>query len=510
MFATNDVNAQALEVIWRTDGYKLGHLQQYPRGTTSVYSNLTPRSVYGGETEERPGYVVMFGLRHFLLQLQRDYQAFFDCDIDVVARSFAERFEAFTGLEADTSHLYELHELGYLPLRVKALPEGTLGLIGQPLVTITNTHPCAFWLVNYLETWLSSAMWQPITSATTAYNVRRLMDNYAVATGCDPEANGFLAHDFSYRGMAGIEAASASGAAHLLSFVGSDSLSSWDYITTTYPATKGTVQVGVPATEHAVMSAGAVMDANGNMDERDQVQHLLDTYPTGIVSVVSDTYDFWGMLTGVLPEFREDIMARDGKWVVRPDSGNPVDVVCGDPSAPDGSPERVGALQLLWDTFGGTTNSTGYKELDSHIGLIYGDSMTYARVDEMFARMKAAGFATNNIVVGLGSFSYQYVTRDTYGMAVKATSVVIEGKRKAIFKDPKTGKAKKSARGLLRVVDTPCGRRLLEDVDAPEEAWERDEDVLRTVFVDGNIVNLEDDFQVLRATLRSQKMPQRT
>lgn len=166
-------------------------------------------------------------------------------------------------------------------------------------------------------------------------------------------------------------------------------------------------------------------------------------------------------------------------------------------------------MQLLWDTFGGTTNSAGYKELDSHIGLIYGDSMTYARVDEMFARMKAAGFATNNIVVGLGSFSYQYVTRDTYGMAVKATSVVIEGKRKAIFKDPKTGKAKKSARGLLRVVDTPCGRRLLEDVDAPEEAWERDEDVLRTVFVDGNIVNLEDDFQVLRATLRNQEVPQR-
>ena len=147
MFATNDINAQALEVIWRTDGYKLGHRQQYPRGTTSVYSNLTPRSVYGGETEERPGYVVMFGLRHFLLQLQRDYQAFFDCDIDVVAAAFAERFEAFTGLEADTSHLYELHELGYLPLRVKALPEGTLGLIGQPLVTITNTHPCAFWLL---------------------------------------------------------------------------------------------------------------------------------------------------------------------------------------------------------------------------------------------------------------------------------------------------------------------------------------------------------------------------
>ena len=194
-----------------------------------------------------------------------------------------------------------------------------------------NTHPCAYWLVNYLETWISTALWQPITSATTAWNIRQLMDTWAVETGCDPEENGPLAHDFSYRGMAGIEAASASGAGHLISFIGSDSLSAWDYIMSTYPKTEGVIQIGVPATEHAVMTAGANVRENGTMDEREQVQRLLDLYPQGFVSVVSDSYDYWDMITTVLPEFKEQIMKRDGRYVVRPDSGNPVDIVTGDP-----------------------------------------------------------------------------------------------------------------------------------------------------------------------------------
>lgn len=499
-----NINDQALEVIWRTDGYKTDHRRQYPENTTKVYANFTPRSIHSSINGNRYPAVVMFGLKRLLEDLKADFDVFFAADIDVVAQAYKKRLEAFTGLEnLNVDHLYQLHDLGYLPLEIKAVPEGSIGLINQPLLTIMNTHPCAYWLVNYLETWISTALWQPITSATTAWNIRQLMDTWAVETGCDPEENGPLAHDFSYRGMAGIEAASASGAGHLISFIGSDSLSAWDYIMSTYPKTEGVIQIGVPATEHAVMTAGANVRENGTMDEREQVQRLLDLYPQGFVSVVSDSYDYWDMITTVLPEFKEQIMKRDGRYVVRPDSGNPVDIVTGDPNAEPGSAEHKGTLEVLWEIFGGTINEKGYKVLDPHIGVIYGDSMNYNTINEMCSRMESKGFATCNIVFGLGSYNYQYVTRDSYGFAMKTTWVEVDGKPKSVFKDPKTAQnVKRSARGLLTLTEKKGQRVFKQDVHASVEAREKYNDVFNLVFKNGVIMNMEDDFQKIRKNLQ--------
>lgn len=498
-----DINSQALEIIWRTDGYKTDHRRQYPENTTKVYANFTPRSIHRSVKDIRYPAVVMFGLKRLLKDLKQGFDIFFASDINIVAPAYAKRLEAFTGLKnPDITHIYELHKLGYLPLEIKAIPEGELGLINQPLLTITNTHPSGFWLVNYLETWISTALWQPITSTTTAWNIRQLMDTWATKTGGNPQENGPLAHDFSYRGMPGVEAASASGAGHLTSFIGSDSLPAWDYIMSTYPETEGTIQIGVPASEHSVMTAGAITKEDGTMDEREQIQRLLNLYPSGFLSVVSDSYDYWGMLTKVLPEFKEQIMARDGKYVVRPDSGNPVDIVTGDPHAEPGTPEAKGTLEILWDIFGGTVNDKGYRVLDSHIGLIYGDSMNYATIQQMCQRMEQAGFSTQNIVFGIGSFSYQFVTRDTYGFAMKTTWVEVNGAEKSVFKDPATANnVKKSARGLLSLTEKDGQRVFTQDISVEDESKEKNDDVFKIVFRDGNIMNCENDFQEIRKQL---------
>lgn len=513
LFYANDVNNQALEVLWRTDGYKLDHVNTYPENTEMVYSNFTPRSIYRGETKEIPPVIVMFGLKRFLDDFVSAWDVFFESDIDVVASAYKARVEAFSGAEDfNVDHIYKLHELGYLPLQIKAIPEGALGLIGQPVITVRNTDPSAYWLVNYIETWLSTAMWHPITAATVAWSIRRMMDSWSLRTGGDPALNGFQAHDFSYRGMTGWQAATVSGMGHALSFTGSDSLSIWDAILTAYPETAGMITGGVPATEHAVMTANAESGEDG-MDESATIRRLLDIHPTGILSVVSDSYDYWKMLTETLPAFKKDIMERDGKYVVRPDSGDPVKIVTGDPDAPEGSPARKGSLQVLWEEFGGTVNEAGYRELDSHVGMIYGDSMNFNTIDRMCHQMEETGFATSNIVFGLGSYSYQGaivtedhghigITRDTFGFAYKATAVRINGQLKEIFKDPKTGNGnKKSARGFLRVVDDGSDRELVQSVSEADEQNEQNDDMLRTVFLNGNIVNMDTDFQVVRERL---------
>lgn len=500
-----DINNKALEVIWRTDGYKLGHVVQFPAGTTKVYSNLTPRSVYGGVSESQPGAVVMYGMKKFLEDLLQDFDYFFASDINIVGPAYKKRLEEFAGLEnVNIDHIYKLHEIGYLPLEIKAIPEGTIGLIGQPLLTITNTDDSAYWLVNYLETWLSAEMWWSITSATVSWNIRRMLEDWVEKTGGDINAIDFNVHDFSYRGLPGIRSASVAGTGHLLSFTGSDSLSSMDLILNTYPETTSYIQGGVPASEHSVMTANAV-DNEGIMDESPTIKRLLELYPTGLVSVVSDSYDYWKMVTETLPKFKDQIMTRDGRYVVRPDSGDPQKIICGDPDAPEGTPERKGSLEILWEVFGGTVNEAGYRELDTHIGLIYGDSMRYDRINAICKNMEEIGFAATNVVFGIGSYGFQSNTRDTYGFAVKATNVTINGEQKAIFKDPKTGSGnKKSAKGLLKLVDTDMGRELLQEITSEQESEKWDNEIMDTVFYNGEIMNMEDDFQKLRDIVKEQ------
>lgn len=190
---------------------------------------------------------------------------------------------------------------------------------------------------------------------------------------------------------------------------------------------------------------------------------ISDVYPKGIVSIVSDTFDFWKVITEYVPALKSEILARSGgypvdKVVIRPDSGDPVKIICGDPEVDPNSPQGKGAIECLWETFGGTITSKGYKLLDSHIGLIYGDSITPQRAEAIMKGLEAKGFCSGNVVLGIGSYTYQHVTRDTYGFAVKATYGEVNGEAREIFKDPITDNgSKKSHRGLLKVTKEPSG-----------------------------------------------------
>jgi nicotinamide phosphoribosyltransferase len=223
-------------------------------------------------------------------------------------------------------------------------------------------------------------------------------------------------------------------------------------------------------------------------------------FPKGILSIVSDTFDLWKLIIEYLPANKEAIMARDGKLVIRPDSGDPVDIICGLNSKPPimidsellkskdvhNEPKVKGVIELLWDVFGGTVNEQGYKVLDPHIGAIYGDSITIERADEICRRLEAKGFASTNVVLGIGSFTYQYNTRDTFGFAMKATYVDVNGEGREIFKDPITDDGtKKSATGLL-CVEEINGKILLYD----KVNWAtEDTGLLQTIYIDGKFFN---------------------
>lgn len=237
----------------------------------------------------------------------------------------------------------------------------------------------------------------------------------------------------------------------------------------------------VPATEHSVMCMGTQDDEIGTFERL-----ITEIYPTGIVSIVSDTWDFWKVITEFLPQLKDKILARDGKVVIRPDSGDPVKIIIGDEDAVPGSPEYKGAISCMWETFGGTVTEQGYKLLDSHIGLIYGDSITTERQVAILEGLKRKGFASYNVVLGIGSFTYEYVTRDTFGFAMKATYGEVNGIGRDIFKDPKTDDGtKKSAKGLMQVYrDTATGKLKLKD----QCTWtEEANGELKTVFKDGKL-----------------------
>lgn len=465
------------------DGYKADHRRQYPEGTEFVYSNFTPRQ------SRVPGVdkVVFFGLQYFIKEylIERWNEGFFKRPKDEVLKSYKRRMDNYLGPDAiSCEHVAELHDLGYLPIKIKALPEGTLVPVGIPVLTIVNTIANFSWLTNYLETLMSNILWKPITSATTAFQYRKKFEEFAEKTGYDKLFIPWQGHDFSFRGMSGNEDALMSGAAHLLSFTGTDTIPAIDFLEMYYNADSDKELIGgsVPATEHSVMSMGE-KESEINTFKR----FITKLYPTGIVSIVSDTWDFWKVMTEYLPILKEDILARDGRLVIRPDSGDPVKIICGDnETAPSFLTEAQikGAYELLWDTFGGTINDKGYKVLDPHVCLIYGDSITLERQDSILNLLEKKGFAFSNGVLGIGSFTYEYVTRDTFGFAMKATWGQVNGKAKDIFKNPKTDTGfKKSAKGLLSVYSDKGILKLKDQCSKAEE----DSGLLEVVFEDGKL-----------------------
>ena len=463
-----------------TDGYKVDHKRQYPDGTTLVYSNWTPRKSRIEGIDE----VVFFGLQYFLKKyIIQDFDLhFFKQPKDVVVKKYARRINNYLGEnQVGTKHIEDLHDLGYIPMVFKALPEGTSVPIRVPMFTMYNTLPEFFWLTNYFETLLSAVIWLPCNSATIAKEYRKVLDKFATETSSVPEFVDWQGHDFSMRGMGGIEAAITSAAGHLLSFRGSDTIPVIDFFEDYYNANSDTELIAgsVAATEHSVMCMGTTEG------EYETFKRLIcEVYPKGIVSIVSDTWDLWKVLTDYLPRLKNEIIGREGKVVIRPDSGNPVDIICGNPNGKT-EEERKGVIELLWDVFGGSVNNKGFKELVPQIGAIYGDSITVARATAICERLKAKGFASTNVVLGIGSFTYQYNTRDTFGFAMKATYGEVNGQGRAIFKDPITDDGtKKSAKGLMKI-DLIDGKYTLTD----QVSWEEEQKgELKEVFRDGKLL----------------------
>lgn len=557
------------------DGYKVDHRRQYPDKTQIIFSNLTARGTRRTNVDE----VIFFGLQYFVKEylIRQWNDNFFKQDKEQVVKRFARRIDNYLGPnQVGTAHIEALHDLGYLPIAIYALPEGSKHKLRIPSLVIYNTHPDFFWLTNYLETILSTTVWGPCTSATTAFQYKKLLSKFAMETVGNTDFVPWQGHDFSFRGMFGMEAALMSGGAHLTCFTGTDTIPAIDWLEEFYKADceKELIGGSVAATEHSVAcstilnfvekvrieNAGTksevvVEDQLMNLADIEYVKHLITKiYPKGIVSIVADSFDYWNTITNTARVLKDVIVARDGKVVFRPDTGDPVKVVCGyktfyskhkigkgsgqdwdcdyDDAFNNGfelikyennfyslkeefllgkcsidelkvditENEIKGSIECLWDIFGGTVTEQGYKVLDPHVGLIYGDSITLERAEQICQGLKDKGFASTNIVFGIGSFTYQYVTRDTDCYAVKATFARVDGKDINIYKKPKTGDGvKNSALGLTAVFKNENGEFYLKDSATWDEVNNCE---LKEVFRDGKLVS-DQSLAEIRARIQS-------
>jgi len=465
------------------DFYKSGHIFQYPKNTQFVYSNFTPRS--GKHSNTDLAGIIFFGLQGFIKEFLIDAwnKGFFSKNRDKVVESYKRRMDFALGKDVvSVDHIKELWELGYLPIKIKALQEGTFVPYNVPVLTIINTDERFFWLTNYLESVMSAALWKASTSATTAYTYKKEFIRHARKTGSPLDFINWQGHDFSFRGMGGIEDAARSGAGHLTSFYGTDTVPAIDYVEEYYNASveKDFICGSVGATEHSVMCMGT------KENEIDTYRRLItEIYPSGIVSIVSDTWDFWKVISKYSAELKETILAREGRLVYRPDSGNPEYIICGDPNS-ENEIIKKGAYEVLCDIFGYEMNEKGYKVMNPKVGLIYGDSITLSIQKNILSRLEEKGYCASNLVLGIGSYTYQYCTRDTHGFAMKATWGMVDNEEKSIFKDPITDDGlKKSAKGLLKVFKDNDGTLKLKDEVSPIEEMGGE---LKCVFENGIIV----------------------
>lgn len=453
-------------VLLSTDVYKMGHMEQFPEGTTKTYAYLTARS------DKKIPFTLFNGLQYIL----KEYLS--QPITHPMVTEFLEVRESILGPTPKNifDKMHALADLGYIPLEIKAVPEGTVLPVKNVLLTVTNTHPDFAWTVGFFES-LILKVWNPITVGSYSMKLRNLVDTYADETVGNRMHCDWAVHDFGYRGCSSEETAAISGAAHLINFRGTDTVPAVKFLKDYYNAT-GLIGASVPASEHSVMCS------YGQQDELKAFEHMLNTYPTGIVSIVSDTYNLWNVLTNFTQVLHKRIVSRNGKVVFRPDSGDPELIICGNPAAPAGSPENLGAVRLLEREFGSTVNAKGYKELSPFVGLIYGDGMYFERYERILARLKSMGYASSNLVIGVGGLLLQQHSRDDQGFAIKATYVEINGVEREIVKDPITDSGKKSHKGLMRL-DYINGRYVTTDQCTQNEEYGG---LLDCVFRDGKLV----------------------
>ncbi len=487
-----------LNPLLSTDFYKTVHHMAYKKGLEKLVSYFTPRKSRLDDVDE----VVVFGMQFVLKEqlIRRFNEDFFSRPLEDVINEYKRIIKYTLGEDyTNTTHIEKLHKLGYLPIEIKCLAEGRKSPIRCPIFSITNTHHEFAWLVNYLETLISCSIWQTITSATVADSFYRVIKSYYEKTAStrDPRTS---VGDFSMRGMSSEESALRSAGAHLLTFRATATIPVINWLEQFYLADveKELIAFGTPSMEHSVM-------CSYGHEELQCFKHLItNIFPKGNLSIVSDTYDYFKVLSEILPQLKQDILNREGKIFIRGDSGDPVNIICGteeirsnDTSLSQSERdyaklEEKGTVEILWDVFGGTVNEKGYKVLDPHIGALYGDSITHKRCIEICEKLEQKGFATENMTFGVGSYAYQYNTRDTLGFALKATHSIIDGEEIQIYKNPKTdkGKLKKSQKGLCFVFEEN-GK-----IDFVDNLYQRDydklakskNDLLETVFYNGKIV----------------------
>lgn len=611
------------------DSYKLSHKDFEISGVKEIYSNFTPRfAKYLAELlgDAFDGKYVVFGIQWMLLRLHMMLKkGFFERNKEEVLEEMAEVLTPYIGM-ANFEHFGKLHDLGYLPVKIKTLDEGTVLNVGTPFLTIRNTLPEFEWLPNFLETIISTDLWKQLTVATIARAFKRISIDFAMKTHGSTDGIEFQNHDFHVRGASGWENASIVGSAFLASSCGTDNTASlWNaknfYFTTN---DQGLLAGSVSAGEHSVTTSGILTtQERWNTANPDNQIDLLDAeriytrsvltekFPTGIVAGVGDSFDYWGFVSDIVPSLKTEILARDGKFVVRGDSGNPVDVITGiqgvnikdaiarkfndletgNTFAVDGQlykvvaeyktdqvnennylpffalenggfirkwdieaetvkyehnqgvlqdtinqlekaqtdentdsnqslideleiliknnteffngkhvvicAEEKGTIESLWEVFGGTETATGYKLLDSHIGHIYGDGITVQRSQEILSRLEAKGFASLNVVFGVGSYSLNLVSRDHLGMAIKATNTIVDVNGvdvdKPIYKDPKTDTSKKSARGLIQVFKDEDDVITFKDMATREE---EEQGLLTVAYENGEFKKFTNLFEI--------------
>lgn len=476
---TNKTNPMLL-----IDFYKAVHAEMLPENITKSVSYFTPRM----SRVKRWDKVVMFGLQGFIKTYLIDYfnEEFFDKPFEEIIYEYKRIMDASLGKDAyKIDKIESLHKLGYLPIEIVALPEGTIVPMHVPMFGITNTHKDFSWLPQSLESLISAEMWHPMLAATVGMTYRGIVNHYYDLTCEDNIPRSKALGAFDFRGEECLESAVKAGAGWCLSFLNTATVPTIPYLEKNYfcDCTKESVAYGSPSTEHSVMCSNYAVDG----DEITLLRRLLtEIYPNTSFSAVLDSYDYWNIIDNILPQLKTEIMNHNGCMLMRGDSGDCVEVV-------------TKTVFKLWEEFGGTVNSKGYKVLDPHVKAIYGDSITVQRCEEIYRILMKNGFACSNVALGVGSFSFQCIeedgvlkpfTRDTFSSCIKATYCEINGKPFPIFKNPKDGGFKKSQKGCCRVYTRCDGSIYYEDELTWEQAIKSGKhgNMLIPVFKDGELL----------------------
>lgn len=474
------------------DFYKAVHAEMLPKGITKSVSYFTPRM----SRVKRWNEVAMFGLQGFIKEYLVDYfnEYFFFEYRNKAIGTYKTVMDATLGEGTyGLQKIEDLYDLGYLPIEIKALPEGTLVPMHVPMFSIENTHKDFAWLPQALESLISAEMWHPMIAATVGHTYRQIVNKFYEMTCDDNTVKARALGAFDFRGEECLQSAVKAGAGWCLSFLNTATVPTIPYLERNYncDCTKEPVAFGSPSTEHSVACSNYAIDG----DEETLIKRLLtEIYPNTSFSAVLDSYDYWNVVENILPKLKNEIMNHNGCFLVRGDSGDCVDVV-------------TRTVFKLWEEFGGTTNSKGYKVLDPHVKAIYGDSITVQRCEQIYGILEKNGFAASNVALGVGSFSFQCIeedgvlkpfTRDTFSSCIKATYCEIDGKPYPIFKNPKDGGFKKSQKGLCHVYKGSDGKLTFKDGYTSENLPMNN--LLETVFRDGKLVK-EQSLQEIRRVL---------